>query len=787
MMWRSGRLMVLLLAALRPAARSAPSVQTKWLGEPGKDALVTNLYDTGAEGWVAIGRPNAETVERINTPHATLIQRLPTSPFPASRTIRVTHDRYEDVGEGLMYGYDSIDDVCHIDVDGSCVYLINAAKAWVKRNGERVQPVSGNPDVYAVLADAGDRIRFLTKAWTPRAVKFRRGPATESAHPFPLKATTATQHDYAGTLRVLRGETGVLETNIARRTELPVVPSEYRLVADVPRGLSVTGAYGSGSKLIPVRDFPLAQTGTVRGGEPYARCQVSLEPFLSQLQGFLKRHRSYPQTHYIGWAAVCLCFQTASDAPAELPPLFWHIERDGHPGPSGKLTVRTHALGPSVQAPDRFEAHAVLRRFASAGPESLGVSRAAMLRKCGITAVATNSKGAALRAKKAGLRTAFFAPYNPGFGGVDIKGRTGRICTQKRILDGGDYYRSRLLEFGRDAPDAFDAYELDFEPRGTGTHEACFCEDCRRAFVAWCGSDISRMPAKQVWADHRKGWIAFRQGQYKEVFRIYRSAVRAIRPEYQVLVNAGGGPITDARELQRIANTAGFRIQDWDGFADLYSPYFYRNTSKFLPSLKLYQQTFKQTGVAPWTAVSFGVGGRGAHRLTPEHLRLQMFLWCAAGAPAIRLWSETETGLDGLLLTTIQRTLGELRRCEGYYANGQRADECVLVEGHRFGDAPGSLLDTGFRKWREIVQHTAHRRGHNLLVTLFNIDPDAEQRTARAKVAFPGLPADRRYAVSSQLTGEALLRREVLGLTLQAGIDVSVRPKDVLALHLRQQ
>jgi len=771
----------------RAAGSPGPPVQTKWLGELGKGALVTNLYDTGTGGWVAIGRPNANTMERINTPHATLIQRLPTSPFPPDQAIRVTHDRYEDVGGGLMYGYDSIDDVCHIDVDESCVYLINASGAWVRRNGEMVRPVSGNPDVYVVLAGAGDRIRFLTKAWTPRAVRFRRGPGKGPASVFPLKASTATQHDYAGTLRVLRGESGVVELNLARRTKLPVVPSEYRLVADVPRGLLVTGSYGSGSKLIPVRNFPLVQTNIVREGEPYARCEVSLEPFLSQLQGFLERHRGYPQTHYIGWAAVYLCFQVANDAPSELPPLFWRLEGSGPSGPSGELTVRTYALEPSVQTPERFEVHAVLRRFTSAGPESFGVSRAAMLRRCGIASVVTNSKEAARRAKKAGLRTAFFAPYNPGFGGVDINGRTGRICTQKRIMDRGEYYQSRFFEFGPDMPEAFDAYELDFEPRGTGTHEACFCTDCRRAFLAWSGTDISRTPAKQVWADHREKWTAFRQWQYKEVFRTYRSAVSAIRPDYGALVNAGGGPITDERELQRIAATAGFRVQDWDGFADLYSPYFYRDTPKFLPSLKLYQEVFKKTSVAPWTAVSFGVGGRGAHRLTPEHLRLQMFLWYAAGAPAIRLWSETVAGLDGLLLTTIQRTLKELCRCEDYYANGQRADGCVLVKGDRFGDAPGSLLDTGFRKWHEIVQHTARRRDRDLLVTLFNIDPDAEQRVAHVAVAFPGASADRRYVVNSQLTGEDVLRKRALGATLKAGIDVCIRPKDVLVLDVREQ
>ncbi len=83
MTWMSGQQILLLLAALRPTTLAAPAVQTKWLGEPGKGVLVTNLYDTGPEGWVAIGRPNADTAERINRPHATTYQGL-AAPFGPS-------------------------------------------------------------------------------------------------------------------------------------------------------------------------------------------------------------------------------------------------------------------------------------------------------------------------------------------------------------------------------------------------------------------------------------------------------------------------------------------------------------------------------------------------------------------------------------------------------------------------------------------------------------------------------------------------------------------------------
>ena len=157
-----------------------------------------------------------------------------------------------------------------------------------------------------------------------------------------------------------------------------------------------------------------------------------------------------------------------------------------------------------------------------------------------------------------------------------------------------------------------------------------------------------------------------------------------------------------------------------------------------------------------------------------------------AQSPAYRIWVETTTGLDGLVLATIQNTLGELVRCEPYYAPGDAVDDWVAVTGLSLGDGPGSMLASGFRTWDQIVQHRALRHGRDVLVTLFHIDPDDERRPARVRITFPKLP-DGQYRARNLLSGHSLLAEPMPAARLRQGFDVLLQPKDVLLVELKAQ
>ena len=601
-------------------------VMAKRIG-PDRGTIVTNLYDTRAKAWVAVGQPDEHTVEKINTPYATVFQRLDVPPFVPEQTIRVTHRSRAEAGGALLYGYDSIDGVCRLKAQQRCVYLIMATQAWVRLNGRPVAPTRELGALYLVPAGPGDHIRFLTKGWGPRVIAFVcEGGARAPESEFPLQAVSAPEHDYQGICRVVRGQTVPITFNVARRTPRPVEPSAYELVVDAPRALRAAGAFGSGDKTIAVAPMRLSSQTIVRDGHPYGRHTVRLAPFLTQFERFLKQNPGYPQANFIGWATVYVALHVPADAPPRVPPVYWHIQRGRVASRVRKLVVEPVAIKPGVRVPKGFEVHATVRRFYETDPAELGVAYGRLLERCGIGTVVTNSKGTAQRMKQAGLATLFIAPYNSGRDGIDINGVKRRCCTQQRILDGGAYFKGRFFEFGPDMTQAFDGYELDFEPRGARTLEACFCPACRKAFKQFSGTDISTLKPKAIWKTMQDQWIAFRQWQHRQVFRLYRKAVKEIRPDYRVCVNAGGG--AGRKELDHIARFYGVRVEDWDGVADLYGTYFYGNTPIFMDGFKFFNKLFRKTRFAPWTAMSYGVGA-GSHVLTPKHLRLQMFLWYA--------------------------------------------------------------------------------------------------------------------------------------------------------------
>lgn len=763
-------LLVSLMACAAGAAAPAPRARALPDGR-----IVTNLREAGTGGWLVIGDRTENTLQTLPTPYPMALERFSDPPFSAEETIPVT---LSDASSLKLTEYASRDDIGRIEVTHPALYCVQAAEAWVRLNEAAASPVAGHGSVYLLAGQAGDQIRFRSKAWTPRVLRLEYAGQEEPRPPFPLQATTATEWDYQGVLRLLAGEVNTLKFAICRRRNEPLQPSRYSLVIETPVAFGTVAAYGRGDKMHPLRAYPVSTSALPDGAQRHV---VSLEPFLTAFLDFLKRNPGYPQTDYIGWASVFVTFSVAADAPAQWPPVRWSLQEDGQPAEMHELSVETVALKVNPKLPESFRVHMSAGALSSIDAPEVWRGWGRVLQRCGITGPVTSDLQAAQHLRSLGMQPIFFGSYNNGFGGVNVRGESGRICPQKHLLDGGKYFGERFFEQGEAMREAFAGYELDFEPKGAGPPLACFCEDCRKVFQAQSGLQVAGMSPGDILRAHREPWIAFRNWQYAEIFRLYREASRRIDPSYLICLDAGGGAITTEAELAHLREQDGWRLEDIASQVDLYSPYFYTNTEKFIPSFRLHQRIFTRGRLAPWTATSYGVGSQ-SHTLSPEALRQQLFIWMASGAPVFRIWNENETGMDGLRLLTLQRTLEELAACEEAYVRGEADDEAVALSGHEIAHGPAdSTLHSGYRAWPEVIQHRAHRVGDTVVATVFNLDPDDEALEATARVGLP-TPKAQRYRVSDVLTGEKLSAQPLSRAEVAGGFPVRLGPREVRVL-----
>ena len=763
------------------AQRALCAFRTRTEGAGPSRRVVTNLQDARTGGYLVIGPRTPAALAPISTPYSMQLEAFPGPPFPAGRTVRVSP------GSGRAYDalplreYAWRDDVCRIDVPHAGVHCIQAENAWIRHNGTAVRPIPGHAAVYLLAVEPGDRVRFRSGKWAPRVLKVCYEGREPPDPTFPLKATTATEFDYHGTLRLLAGELNAIKFAICRRSEEDVDPAAFDLVLEAPSAFADLAVHGRGSKLRPLSRYPVASADGPRG---YRRHTIALAPFLKELQEFLRGHPGYPQTNYIGWASVYVTFRLPPEPKGDGAPARWWLAGPGGPTDVHSLRVETYSLSKTGRRPKSFGVHMNAGYLPSAPAEDVWRGIGSLFKRCGITAVITSDPEAAARMKKIGLRTLFFGSYNNGFGGVNIQGEPGRICPQKHLLDDGAYFGKRLFETGESSREVFDGYELDFEPRGANPHLACFCPDCRKTFAERAGDDVAGLPASEIWRGHREAWIAFRNWQYAEVFRTYAESVRAIHPAYQICINAGGGAIATEEGLRHMREADGWRLEDITRHVDLYSPYFYHNTEAFIPSFRFHCRLVDRAKLAPWTATSFGVGST-SHTLSAAALRQQMFIWFAMGAPAFRIWNENETGMDALRLLTVQRTLSELAECEPYYVRGRPADDIVTLSGHLVASSGlGARVDRAFRPWSEVVQSCAHHLGDAVAVTLLNLDPDGEELTVRLRVSL-ALDASGPFTVEDLLTGDGVPEGSLSRDALASGIEVEVGPKNVVVLTAR--
>ena len=758
----------------------------------GSQHTVVNLFEVKSGGWVAFGDGvTTNTIEKVDMRYTMLMEKFPEAPFPPSETLRVTFARELYFGEQKTCPFHSEDDVYEVRVQYPGVYVIATEGGWVKLRGIRQEPVPGLVNLYLCKAYPGDLIRFVSKSWTPKVFRLEYEGMEKKPDSFPIEGTTTTEHDYAGVMRVLAGERDRLYFQFHKKNTAVLNPSEYVLVIEAPQEISSLLAFGYGSKMDPMQTYPITAEDAPY---PYRRYIIPMEIYLKQQEAFLAGAPAYPKTDYIS-SAICVSFLVERKTAGALPPVFWYMRRGGEKSAVRKLTVEAYELLRRAQFPKTvaeayeflwgprfpktFTVHLGVGRFPSGGPEEVGGGWGQLLRRCGISTVATPTKEVAARMKRAGLETIYMAGYNHAEGGIDVNGKEGRICPNGRITDGGEYYLKRFFDQGRDMKDVFDAYEVDYEPKGAFTYQACFCKNCRKAFSERSGIEADKMPAAEILKKHKDKWVEFRQWQFAEGLKVFADAVRnGIDPRYKLYFCSPVGDVATQAALKLDEEVQGARLEDVNRYMDFNAPMFYCGITHYIDKFKFQNQFCTHARLAPWTAISYGLGLE-SHTLSPSRLRLEMFMWYAMGAPAFRAWNETETGLDGRCLATIQRTLHELTACERYYANGKPDDEAITITGQQWG----GNADCGIWSWKDVVQFRAHRLGQSLAVTLFNLDPDGDGAAARVKVAVQ-MPDNRSYKVRDLLRNIPVVANAVDAKTLAGGLEVVIGPKDVLILEV---
>jgi hypothetical protein len=71
----------------------------------------------------------------------------------------------------------------------------------------------------------------------------------------------------------------------------------------------------------------------------------------------------------------------------------------------------------------------------------------------------------------------------------------------------------------------------------------CYCEHCRKNFLAYSGLPLPRTTSPQDPA--RKQYIVWNQARLFELWRLWNENIRAINPEASYIANAGGGALSD--------------------------------------------------------------------------------------------------------------------------------------------------------------------------------------------------------------------------------------------------
>lgn len=188
----------------------------------------------------------------------------------------------------------------------------------------------------------------------------------------------------------------------------------------------------------------------------------------------------------------------------------------------------------------------------------------------------------------------------------------------------------------------------------------CYCEHCRRNFLAASGRELPRTTDPQDPA--RRAYLLWRQQRLFELWRLWDAEVRKINPDSCVIPNTGGGA-TSTLDMRRIGELAPTLMADRQARRGLTAPWANGKNGKE------YRATM---GRKPIVGI-FSVGVEEPYRWKDSvQSEAEIRLWVADGvANGLRPWFTKFSGVlhDERWLKPVEKIYQRLARWEKYLRN----------------------------------------------------------------------------------------------------------------------
>ncbi len=261
---------------------------------------------------------------------------------------------------------------------------------------------------------------------------------------------------------------------------------------------------------------------------------------------------------------------------------------------------------------------------------------------------------------------------------------------------------------------------LDSEPWGTLTW--CFDEPCRKAFA-----EFAKLPhtptTEEILKKYSDEWVRFRTEQSTKTIRKLTELVRKACPS-AVIVDYDyplpfGSP-SFAAHFRGCAKDSSRNEASIDGHL---SSYYHTLGTKEFDMIRVNRRHLKKPYYVILAIEDASSYLNQKEVLSPRQFRLHVTAAAALGAKGAWVYSNAGSESDGLYFLETQKGMSEVARLEPFFRTKEL--EGVLRVTAEGKDDLSSLP----------IRHTVHRNGKDVLISLFNYDPQKEFSVQIAPVA----------------------------------------------------
>lgn len=316
----------------------------------------------------------------------------------------------------------------------------------------------------------------------------------------------------------------------------------------------------------------------------------------------------------------------------------------------------------------------------------------------------------------------------------------------------------------------------DFEPTAM---DFCFCDTCRGRFAQFAGLPASPT-AQEIKAKYAQKWFDFRVAQHTKINAKFAAMVRKSFPKSKYWICTDN--LHDGQRL--LSEWCGCDEREFDPDVDLHLPMiyyaglpFYKDVALNVKSLK--KPVFVLVDPAEQLQMFFA-------RYTPPKIKQDIVASAANGAVGIGFWPEDN--LDAAYLQSIATGMRLVAEAEEYYF-AKRDDALAEVKVEPVFEKTivedGKKISLVIPAFGDRLPYTAHEKGANRLITVFNYDEAAD---AIVRVRVPNLPRGD-YWVTDLEAGRVYLDSEGRPLSADAirdGFLSRIKANDVLLIEVAQ-